>query len=740
MIGQRVLRKEDPRFLTGQGRYVENLPLEGALHVTFVRSPLARAKINSIDTALAAEKAQVFTAADLDIGKFGPPFPAIDAKFARPFMAEGEVNFAGEIVAAVVASSRVDAVDAAELVDVDYDPLDPLVTPEQALEAGAICMKAGPDEPDATLFDGCEVVVSGRVVSQRMAPSPLEPRSNAAVVGEDGRVTAWLSTQTPHQDRDGMARALGLEADQVRVIGPDVGGGFGAKGLGVEDVLVAWLARKTGKPVRWTETRTENMTAMHHGRAATLDVTIGGSRDGKIEAFKLHVLQDAGAYPGIGAVLPMFTGMMSSGVYAIPKIETSSVSVVTNTTQVAAFRGAGRPEATQAIERAVDLFAAEIGMDPAEVRRKNFIGNDAFPHQTASGATYDIGNYEGALDKALSEAGYDDLRAEQKRRRESGDDRALGIGLSVYVEITNGMSEAEFGAVEITAEGGAILRTGSFSHGQGHETTFAQIVADRLGMDVEQVEVIKGDTDQVARGTGTYGSKSTQIGGAAAGEAANEVREKAKQLVADELEAAPEDIVFEHGTFMVAGTPARSLSWADVAAKAQERGSLADLAVEKDFNAGAASFPFGAHLAVVEVDTSTGEVDVRRMVAVDDAGTIINPVVAAGQVHGGVATGVAQALFEEFTYDEGGNPVAINFVGYGFPSAADLPPIEVNLMETPTPLNALGAKGIGESGTIGTTPAVQNAVIDAVAHLGVKHIDMPANGERVWRAIQEAGA
>src|SRR3954471_2095032 len=372
VIGQRVLRKEDPRFLTGQGRYVENLGIEDAQHVVFVRSPMAHARIASIDTSLAAEKAQVFTAAALDLGKFGPPFPAIDAKFARPFIADGEVNFSGEIVAAVVAPSRVEAVDAAELVDVDYDPLDALVTPEQALEAGAICLKTGPEEPDANLFDGCDVVVSGRVVSQRMAPSPLEPRSNAAVAGEGGRGTAWLSTQAPPQDRDGMAASLGLEADQVRVSGPDVGGGFGAKGLGVEDVLVAWLARKTGKPVRWTETRTENMTAMHHGRAAVLNVELGGSRDGQIQAYRLHVLQDSGAYPGIGAVLPMFTGMMASGVYAIPKIESSAVSVVTNTTQVAAFRGAGRPEATQAIERAVDLFAAEIGMDPAEVRRRNF--------------------------------------------------------------------------------------------------------------------------------------------------------------------------------------------------------------------------------------------------------------------------------------------------------------------------------------------------------------------------------
>jgi carbon-monoxide dehydrogenase large subunit len=749
VIGQRVLRKEDPRFLTGEGRYVENLLFDDALHVAFVRSPVAHARIAGIDISPAAGKAQVFTAHDLDLDLFGPPFPALDARFARPLLAGDVVRFSGEIVAAVVAGSRVDAVDAAELVDVEYDPLDAVVRPADALgsdtvlfpEVGSnICLKSGPDTPDATLFDGCDIVVSGRVVSQRLAPSPLEPRSSASVADEDGRVTCWLSTQTPHQDRDGLAHSLGLEPSAVRVIAPDVGGGFGAKGLSVEDVLVAWLARKTGKPVRWTETRTENMTAMHHGRAAILDVTLGGSREGEIGAYRLEILQDAGAYPGIGAVLPMLTGMMSSGVYAIPKIEVSATSVATNTTQVAAFRGAGRPEAMQAIERAVDLFAAEIGMDPAAVRRKNFIANDAFPYQTASGATYDIGNYAGALDRALREAGYEDLRAEQARRREAGDERALGIGLSVYVEVTNGLNETEFGAVEITREGGAILRTGSFSHGQGHETTFAMIVADRLGLPLESVEVIKGDTDHVARGTGTYGSKSTQIGGAAAREAASAVAERARQLVADELEAAPEDIAFEEGRFHVAGDPAAGFTWAEVAARAQERGRLADLQAEKDFNAGAASFPFGAHVAVVEVDTATGEVDLRRLVAVDDAGTIVNPVVAAGQVHGGVAAGVAQALFEEVVYDEHGNPMTINFVGYGFASAADLPPIDVHLMETPTPLNALGAKGIGESGTIGTTPAVQNAVVDALSHLGVRHVDMPATGERVWRALQEAAS
>ena len=431
---------------------------------------------------------------------------------------------------------------------------------------------------------------------------------------------------------------------------------------------------------------------------------------------------------------------MSSGVYAIPKIEADTVSVVTNTTPIGPFRGAGRPEATQAIERAMDLFAAELGLDAAEVRRRNLIAPDAFPFTTASGAGYDCGDYERALDLALETADYKALRAEQKQRRDAGDSRALGIGVSIYVEITNGLVEPEFGAVEITPEGGAILRTGSFSHGQGHETTFAMIVADRLGLPVESVRVIKGDTDEVRQGSGTYGSKSTQIGGVAAGAAAGVVVEQALVLAAEQLEASSDDIVLDPdaGGFHVAGSPTPVLTWAELATRLQSEGRLAELQAEEIFTAGAPTFPFGAHVAVVEVDTETGEVELRRHVAVDDAGVIINPVIAEGQVHGGVAAGVAQALFEEFTYDEEGNPLNASFLGYSFASAAEFPSWDVVGMETPTPVNNLGAKGIGESGTIGATPAVQSAVIDALAPFGISHIDMPVNGERVWRALQDA--
>ena len=750
VMGQRILRREDGRFLRGAGLYVENLELPGALHATFVRSPYAHARIVEIDASAALELpgTQVLTASDVGLGTFEPPPFGLVEGMGRPFLADEVVRFVGDIVAVVVTETRTQGVDAAELVFVEYEPLPVVVDPERALAGEAllfpaagtnVCM-AHPVEHDEALFDGCDAVVTGRLVSQRLAACPLEARACASVVGEDGRLTLWLSTQTPHQDRDGLAMALGMEPADVRVVAPDVGGGFGAKLLGVEEILVAWLARHTGRPVRWAETRSENMVAMTHGRAAVLEFTIGGSREGDVRAYRLRIVQDVGAYPRIGAVLPGFTSLMASGVYAIPKIEAEFTSVVTNTTPINPFRGAGRPEATQAIERAMDLFAAEIGLDPTEVRRRNLFAADAFPVTTASGATYDCGDYERALDLALDTAGYEALRDEQRKRREENAIVQLGIGVSAYVEITNGLVEPEFGAVEITPEGEAILRTGSFSHGQGHETTFAMIVADRLGLPVEAVRVVKGDTDEVKQGVGTYGSKSTQIGGVAAGQAAHEVAERARELAAEHLEASADDVVLDTdaGGFHVVGSPTPTLSWRELAAGLHAQGRLDELKAEEIFKAGAPTFPFGAHVAVVEVDTETGAVELRRLVAVDDAGTIINPVVAEGQVHGGVATGVAQALFEEFVYDEEGNPLTGSFLSYAFPSAAELPSWDAVAMETPTPVNVLGAKGIGESGTIGATPAVQSAVVDALAPFGVRHVDMPVNGERVWRALQQA--
>lgn len=734
-VGNRVLRTEDARFLKGEGTYVENLPLEGALHVTFVRSLIAHARINGVDAsaAEAMDGIQVFTGADVDAGPWGPPpLPGLNMAMGRPLVARDTARFVGDVVAVVVATDRASGADAAELVMVDYDPLPAVVTVRDSAKDETLLFPeaetnvaghVGNPERDPAFFDGCEVTVSGTFVSQRMAPAPLEPRSAAAVQGADGRITAWLSTQTPHQDKMALCGVLGIDMADLRVVAPDVGGGFGSKQVSVEELLIVWLARKLGHPVRWTETRSESMVALVHGRGMEVDFTIGGTRDGKVLAYRAEILADAGAYPALGAFLPNFTSLMSSGVYAIPKIEAGGRSVVTNTTPIASFRGAGRPEATQTIERAMDMFAAEIGTDAVTVRRANLIPNDSYPYTTATGATYDSGDYERALDLVLDASGYDELRAEQASRRAQGVPLQLGIGVSTYIEISNPIAETEFGECEILANGEAIVRTGSFSHGQGHETAFAQIASGRLGLPLAKVQVHKGDTDEVAKGTGTYGSKSTQLGGSAVRGACDAVVEQARVL-ADEL-LGDGDVELDEG------------AWAELAAKAADAGRLGELKAQHEFSS-PPSFPFGAHVAVVEVDTETGHVELRRLVAVDDAGTIINPVIAEGQVHGGVATGVSQALYEEVRYDEDGTPLTSTFVGYAFPSAADLPSWEFVEMETPSPLNPLGAKGIGESGTMGATPAVQSAVIDALAPFGVRHVDMPVNGENVWRAIQEA--
>jgi carbon-monoxide dehydrogenase large subunit len=747
-----VRRREDPRLITGRGQFVDDVHLEGELHATFVRSPWAHARIAAIDAseATALDGVQVFTAADLGLGRNPPPpFLTLDESWHRPFLADEKVRFAGEAVAVVLADTREQSVDAAELVGVDYEPLAVVTDSVKALQNGVllfeqagtnVCFERPATTSEDELFEGCEAVTEGVVTSQRISACPIEPRATIAH-HRDGRLTMWLSTQTPHSDKGELAETLGLEPEAVRVIAPDVGGGFGSKGLSVEDVVLGKLALLTGRPVRWIETRSENLTTMGHGRAIRVEFRIGGDRDGTVRALKLRLLADAGAYPGIGAFLPNLTALMGSGVYRIPKIDVEVTAVATNTTPTGPVRGAGRPEATQTVERAIDVFAAELEIDPAEIRRRNFIPPEAFPFTTATGAAYDSGEYAKALELALERAGYEQLRAEQARRREQRSRRQLGIGLSTYVEITNGISEHEFGAVEITGEGQAIVKTGSFSHGQGHETTFAQIVADRLGMPLERITVIKGDTDLVARGTGTYGSKSVQIGGVAARQASDKVVDAAKRLAADELEASAEDMVLdlEAGRFHVAGAPQSGLDWGELAGRLAERDQLSELSIEVDLEESVPSFPFGAHVAVVEVDLDTGSVRLERMINVDDAGRIINPLLAEGQVHGGVAAGIAQALFEELAYDEEGNPLNANLVSYCMPGATELPSFELASMETPTPVNPLGAKGIGEAGTIGATPAVHNAVIDALAPLGVRHIEMPLTSERVWQTIREAG-
>jgi carbon-monoxide dehydrogenase large subunit len=481
------------------------------------------------------------------------------------------------------------------------------------------------------------------------------------------------------------------------------------------------------------------MVGLGHGRGQHQTIEIGGRRDGTVEAYRLTVLQESGAYGEVGSILPFLTRMMAQGTYAIPKVEFNSRSVATNTTPTVAYRGAGRPEATAAVERAMDLFAAEIGMDPAEVRRKNLIPRDAFPFTGVTDTTYDVGDYEGALDLALEASGYTGLREEQARRRDAGEPVQLGIGVSLYVEVTAGpFAGKEFAKVEIEDDGSATIYTGSSPHGQGHQTAFAQLASDELGIPIERIRLVWGDTDLVDRGDGTMGSRSLQLGGSAVHEASVAVVDRARQLAADALEANPDDIVLDkrEGRFHVAGTPAIARTWSEVAVAARDDGN--PLSVITDFQASSATFPFGAHVAVVEVDTETGRVELVRFVAVDDAGRILNPLLADGQRHGGIAQGAAQALLEEVRYDEDGNPVTSNLADYPAISATELPSFELVPMETPTDVNPLGVKGIGESGTVGSTPAVQSAVIDALGHLGVRHLDMPASPERVWQAVSRA--
>jgi carbon-monoxide dehydrogenase large subunit len=745
IMGTRVVRTEDPLFLSRGATYTDDLTderLTGALHLTLVRSPLAHATVTVEGVEGARQSpgvADVVTGADVDLEP-ALLFGGANGAMVRPWLATDRVRFVGEPVAAVLTEQAYQGQDAADLVEVDYDPLPAVVDLEQSLagevllfpEAGTNVAVAFDKKPfDEHLFDGCEVVVTRTINNQRLAAAPLETRAAAAVWGEDGRLTLWCSTQNAQSTRDEVAGWLGIDAALVHVITPDVGGGFGAKiGADPEFALVAWLAKRAGRPVRWSETRSENMTGMLQGRAQLQTVTIGGSRDGDVQAYRLDVLADAGAYPRLGSFLPYFTKMMATGVYEIPKVESRARSVVTTTTSTGAYRGAGRPEATAAIERAMDLFAAEIGMDPVEVRRRNLVPSDAFPYRTAGGATYDTGDYAGALDKVLAAADYPALRAEQAARRERGDVVQLGIGVSVFVEITGGGAFSEDAAVEVHPDGTVTVLTGTSPHGQGHATAWAMLASEHLGIPVEKITVKHGDTDLIPRGAGTMGSRSLQTGGVAVYQAAGELAELAKQRAADLLEASVDDLEVADGRVGVRGTD-RGVTLAQLAEREP-------LKVESTFDSGAPSFPFGAHLAVVEVDVESGKAVVDRIVTVDDAGPVLNPLLAEGQRHGGIAQGISQALLEEVVFDADGNPLTATFADYAFPSAAELPSFTLVDMATPTHLNPIGAKGIGEAGTIGATPAVQSAVVDAVAHLGVRHIDMPTSPLRVWEAINTA--
>ncbi len=757
ILGTRVARTEDTRLLTAGGTYVEDVrtpELTGAAQVTFVRSPLAHALVTGIDVSAARDApgvVAVLTGQDLDdVPPPGPsPFAPPDAPpMPEPLLATDRVRYVGEPVAIVITDGGYQGEDAAELVSVDYEPLRPVLDIGAALddaellfpEAGTnVAGKAGLEAYEDAPFNDCEVVVERTFANQRVAPVPLEVRAAAAVWDND-RLTLWASTQNAQMALGITAGTLGLDPAAIRVIAPDVGGGFGAKiGVDRDMIAVAWAARRTRRPVRWVETRSENLVGMTHGRAQRHTVKIGGTRDGRILAYRLELVQDCGAYSRFGPFLAGLTQLMAGGPYDIPTVQAGFRAVVTNTTPISAYRGAGRPEATSAIERAVDLFAAEVGLDPADVRRRNLVPPDKFPFTTKTGATYDTGEYVQALDNVLAAAGYGDLRAERARRRDAGGPIQLGIGLSSYVEITAADAGAgETGRVAVNDDGSATVYTGSSAHGQGHDTAFAMLVQEELGIPMAKVTVIHGDTDVIPQGVGTYASRSLQLGGMAVHQAAAEVREQGRRRAADMMEASESDLVLDtaSGLWQVRGDPETAVTWAEVARQAGPDGLVAGV----EFKAEQPTFPFGAHVAVVEVDVETGKVRLVRHVTVDDAGYVLNPVLCEGQRHGGIAQGAAQALMEEVVYDGDGNPLTATLADYSAITATELPSFELVDMQTPTNVNSLGVKGIGEAGTIGATPAVQNAVIDAVSHLGVRHIEMPLTPERVWTAINEVRA
>lgn len=755
MIGTRVIRKEDPDLLRVGGTYVADTGPEDALVVTFVRSVMAHALINSIDVSEAESMpgvVAVHTAETLGVTPLPPGFPMLNEGVTRTWLATDRVRYVGEPVAVIVSETEATGIDAAEMVLIDYDPLDPVISLTEAVkdetllfpDVGTNTVFAIPADDDADLFEDCEVVVELTFTNPRMSAAPIEPRAAASEWTDvDGtpHLTHWACTQFPHRTRDGLASQLGVEKEQVRVITPDVGGGFGAKGgTYPEEVLTAVLSRQVGRPMQWNESRTESMLGYAHARSLVNTVKLGGTADGMFVAYQVHLLQDSGAYALIGALLPFISKVMTSGSYKIEKVSFSSDSVVTNTCPIGAYRGAGRPEATLAIERIIDVFAAEIGMDPAEVRRKNLWAPDDFPVKTQSGADMDSGDYETALDLVIEAADYHALRAEQAQRRDDPTAPLLGLGWCSYVEITNPLNAQEFGSMQVRPDGTALVLTGSSSHGQGHHTAFAQVASAATGISFDRIEVRHGDTGEVKRGGGTGGSRSLQLGGSAIHNAAENLVERAKDVAASILEADPADIVLnlENGQFAVAGVPAKSLSWGDVAERAESDSQDAIFVAEADFVPGGSTFPFGAHLSVVEVDRETGRVTPLRHVACDDAGTIVNPMIVDGQVHGGVSAGIGHAIMEQFIYDEDGNPLTGNFMDYAIPAATEFPSFERVVLETPTDRNPLGAKGIGESGTIGSTPAVQNAVIDAVAHLGITHIEIPLTPKRVWEAMNAA--
>ncbi|TAN30455.1 MAG: xanthine dehydrogenase family protein molybdopterin-binding subunit [Actinomycetota bacterium] len=749
ILGTSVLRVEDPELLRGNGTFIDNQA--GFAHAVFLRSPFAHARVISIDTSDAQKMPGViaiYTAKDLSIPPHHAFFPLNDL-CKRPPLATGKVRFVGDAVAVVIAETKAQGVDASEAIYVDYEQLPAVTDMEKALEPGAPIqfeelgsnLAAGSREKNQeNVLSDAELVVRGRFVNQRVAVVPMEGNAISVMPTPDGDrdMTIKVSTQMPHNFAKAISKVLDLDPDRIRVIAPHVGGAFGGKaGVTAEHSVVIASALKLKMPIKWSETRSENMISLPHGRGQVQYVEMGFTKEGRITGLRCRMVGDAGAYAGFGGGLVMgSTKLMSQGVYQIPKLSYDVAVALTNTTPVGAFRGAGRPEAAAFLERILDMAADELGIDPVELRKKNLIPKTQFPFKTLPGANYDSGDYETTLDKALELADYSRLRSDQAKRIAAGSTKLLGIGISTYVEVTAGGGTSEYSSVQIFPDGTASIKVGTSAHGQGHATSFAMIVSDRFGIPMEKIKFIQSDTSVVPTGGGTGGSRSLQIGGSAVATASESLFQKAKQHAAKYLEASEDDIVLADGGLAVAGVPSSSISFGELAAFAENEGD--PLVTSLDFVQKGATFPFGSHVSVVEVDIETGEVTPLRHIAVDDCGRILNPMIVKGQQHGGIAQGMAQVLWEQFVYDEDGNPLTSTLAEYGMPSAAELPSFVTFNTETPTALNPLGAKGIGESGTIGSMPAVHNAVIDAISHLGIRHIDMPLTPEKVWRAIDSA--
>ncbi len=775
VFGSSIKRREDPRLITGNATYVDDVKLVGMHYLALARSPYAHARIKSIDTSPAQKLdgvVAVFTGEDLkeQLGSLPVGWVVPDTKeVPHPPLAVGTVRYVGDAVAAVVATDRAIAADAAALVEVDYEELPVVVDAETATKSGAPQLhddatgniafewEIGPGDIEEAATQA-EVIVKQRIINQRLIPNSMEGRGVVADYNPGtNQLTVWTSSQIPHIVRLLMALVTGHPEHQLRVIVPEVGGAFGSKlYLYAEEIITAMVAKRLAIPVKWIEQRTENYLATTHGRDHVSDVEIMGSRDGTITGIKTTTYANMGAYLSTFAPLipTYYFGLMLVGPYQIPNISCRVLGVFTNTTPVDAYRGAGRPEATYLVERMLDLFAAEIGMDPVEVRRKNLIPPFEDGHAVATGVSYDSGNYEAALDRALEMAGYQQLRREQEQARREG--RYLGIGLATYVEISGAAPSAVAGTlgaraglwesalVRVHPTGKVEVFTGSSSHGQGHETSYAQMAGSGLGIPIDDIQVIHGDTDKVPFGTGSFGSRSVAVGGGAIHMSVEKIKTKAKKLAAHLLEAAEEDIVYEDGKLFVQGAPAQAKTIQEIALASYvystdlPEGMEPGLEATSFFDPKNFTWPGGTHIAVVEIDPETGETKLRRFVAVDDVGNVVNPMIVDGMVHGGIAQGVGQALQEEAIYDEGGQLLTGSMMDYAVPTAEDLPSYETDRIVTPSPSNPMGVKGAGETGTIAASPAVINAVVDALSPFGIRHIDMPAKSEKVWRLIQEA--